>query len=81
MLPASYIEPSRYSTLKGRVKHILQKRFPVGTKVCFDIAMPYVYWSRGELKLATDHFLALVQTERRGKLEAKDSKGRNNKTK
>ncbi|XP_052073415.1 uncharacterized protein LOC127711415 [Mytilus californianus] len=70
MIPASYIEPKRYSTLKGRVKHILQKRFPVGTKVCFDIAMPYVYWARGELKLATDHFLALVQTERRGRIKA-----------
>ncbi|VDI11955.1 Hypothetical predicted protein [Mytilus galloprovincialis] len=42
----------------------------VGTKVCFDISMPYVYWSRGELKLATDHFLALVQTERRGRIKA-----------
>ncbi|CAG2196136.1 unnamed protein product [Mytilus edulis] len=70
MIPASYIEPNRYSTLKGRVKHILQKRFPVGTKVCFDIAMPYVYWARGELKLATDHFLALVHTERRGRIKA-----------
>ncbi|CAC5399338.1 unnamed protein product [Mytilus coruscus] len=70
MLPASYIEPKRYSTLKGRVKHILQKRFPVGTTVCFDIAMPYVYWARGELKLATDHFLALVQTEKRVRIKA-----------
>ncbi|CAG2185732.1 unnamed protein product [Mytilus edulis] len=42
----------------------------VGTKVCFDIAMPYVYWARGELKLATDHFLALVHTERRGRIKA-----------
>ncbi|CAC5369398.1 unnamed protein product [Mytilus coruscus] len=70
MLPASYLEPARYSTQKGRVKHVLQKRFPVGTKVCFDVALPYVYWSRGELKLATDHFLALVQTESRGRFKA-----------
>jgi hypothetical protein len=25
-------------------------RFPIGTKMCFDTVIPYVYWARGEIK-------------------------------
>ena len=41
-------------------------RFPVSTKSCFDLSMPYVYWARGEIKMATYSFFALIQKEKRG---------------
>jgi hypothetical protein len=28
--------------------------------------MPYVYWARGEIKMATHSFFALIQKEKRG---------------
>ena len=41
-------------------------RFPVSTKSCFDLSMPYVYWARGEIKMATYSFFVLIQKEKRG---------------
>jgi hypothetical protein len=34
--------------------------------MCFDTVIPYVYWARGEIKLATELFLDVIQKESKG---------------
>jgi hypothetical protein len=34
--------------------------------VYVDLSMPYVYWARGEIKMATYSFFVLIQKEKRG---------------
>ncbi|XP_046561775.1 uncharacterized protein LOC124270750 isoform X2 [Haliotis rubra] len=50
-------------TMVYSVRKNLKKRYPAIVEVFFNCALPYVFWARGNIKLAAECFLRIAQTE------------------
>ncbi|XP_067663374.1 uncharacterized protein [Haliotis asinina] len=50
-------------TMVNSVRKNLRKRYKAVVDIFFDQALPYVFWARGNIKLAAECFLRVAQTE------------------
>ncbi|XP_033744291.1 uncharacterized protein LOC117330177 [Pecten maximus] len=46
----------------SRLKSAMKSRFPTVVSYCFDDAVPYALWARGDISQATEYFLSLSQS-------------------
>ncbi|XP_033743673.1 uncharacterized protein LOC117329705 [Pecten maximus] len=46
----------------SRLKSAMKSRFPTVVSYCFDDALPYALWARGDISQATEYFLSLSQS-------------------
>ncbi|KAL5011649.1 hypothetical protein ScPMuIL_010200 [Solemya velum] len=63
------ISPASRSVI-NRIRAALNARFPIVVEYCFEKALPYVFWARGNLAAARLLFFELAQNEKRVRLKA-----------
>ncbi|XP_069110339.1 uncharacterized protein [Argopecten irradians] len=54
----------------ARLKSAMKKRFPSMVSYCFDDAVPYALWARGDINMATEYFMSLSQNTTKEILKA-----------